>query len=350
MTGRMTSRETHRPATPPYTIRPLEPADEPAVLELLGASLAGGPTGRRTAEFFHWKHVANSFGRSPGLVAEQDGEVIGLRLFLRWEFRAGDQVIRAVRPVDTATHPEHQGRGIFKALTLSALDQLQADTDLVFNTPNEKSMPGYLKMGWQVVGTVPIAIRPVRPITFARQFRAATRGAPSGPPPVCPLPPAASILDRSDELDALVAEVGAGDPRLRTRLSLDYLRWRYVEAPDLDYRVISVDGPGGLAGVAFARARRRGALAELTLSELLVRPGDRRSAGRLLRAATRAGCDHVATHLARGTELSAPGRRNGYLTTSRVGMVLTSRPLRELPANPLDLASWRFALGDLEVF
>ena len=38
--------------------------------------------------------------------------------------------------------------------------------DLIFNTPNEKSLPGYLKMGWTVVGHVPIYVRVRRPVRF----------------------------------------------------------------------------------------------------------------------------------------------------------------------------------------
>ena len=69
----------------------------------------------------------------------------------------------AVRAVDTATDPEFQGRGIFTRLTLEALDELAADgVDFVFNTPNARSRPGYLKMGWQVVGRLAAAVRPTR--------------------------------------------------------------------------------------------------------------------------------------------------------------------------------------------
>ena len=142
-------------------------------------ALGGGPAGTGPAEFFRWKHLENPFGRSFMLVAEADGRIVGLRAFMRWEFVAGDRRFRAVRAVDTATHPDHQGKGIFSRLTLEALDALRDQADFVFNTPNEKSLPGYLKMGWQVVGRVPIRIRVRRPIRFATRARSrcvATRG------------------------------------------------------------------------------------------------------------------------------------------------------------------------------
>ncbi|GGQ93631.1 GNAT family N-acetyltransferase [Kitasatospora griseola] len=339
------------------TYRRLESADVPAVLELLTASLAGGPTGRRSAEFFDWKHRANPFGASPGLVAlAADGRPVGVRLFLRWSWRgAGGREVAAVRPVDTATHPDFQGRGIFRRLTLALLEQVAGEAELVFNTPNGNSLPGYLRMGWRELGRVPVALRVARPMSFARGARAALarRPGPSGPPR-CELPTAADWFAFPDpRLRELLAEralADAAETRLHTVRTAEYLAWRYGAAPGLDYRVVTVERGGELVGLAFGRPRRRGPLAEFTLAELIVRPGDRAAAGRLLRDAAAAGCDHAATHLAPGTEAASAGLRAGCLTAPRTGMVLAARtPAGPLPAEHT-LADWRFSLGDLEVF
>jgi len=97
------------------------------VLDLLGLTLGVGPAGRRPAEFFRWKHLENPFGPSLMLVAEADGRLVGLRAFMRWRFAAGDRQLRAVRAVDTATHPDYQGMGVFSRLTRAALDALDGE-------------------------------------------------------------------------------------------------------------------------------------------------------------------------------------------------------------------------------
>ena len=176
-------------------VRPYRDADEQAVLGLLNDALGGGPAGTRPAEFFRWKHLENPFGRSFMLVAEADGRIVGLRAFMRWEFVAGDRRFRAVRAVDTATHPDHQGKGIFSRLTLEALDSLRDQADFVFNTPNEKSLPGYLKMGWSVVGRVPIRIRVRRPIRFATRARSWRSASELGQVPSSSAAPASELLD-----------------------------------------------------------------------------------------------------------------------------------------------------------
>src|SRR5690606_25693858 len=126
--------------------------DEGAVLGLIEAALGRRPDPRNAA-FFAWKHRENAFGASPAWVAVDGDRVVGFRTLMRWEFDTPEGPVRAVRAVDTATHPDHQGRGIFSALTRRAVEELQNDgVGFVFNTPNDKSRPGYLKMGWREVG------------------------------------------------------------------------------------------------------------------------------------------------------------------------------------------------------
>jgi GNAT superfamily N-acetyltransferase len=168
-------------AAPEVTVRPASEHDLPAIFAVARRSL-GWEDGPATEQHFAWKHFENPFGPSPMWVAEVGERIAGFRTFLRWEFCTGTgEVRRAVRAVDTATDPDFQGRGIFTTLTLGALDELRADgVDFVFNTPNDQSRPGYLKMGWQVIGRLPLAVRPTHLtglVQIARARLPATRGA-----------------------------------------------------------------------------------------------------------------------------------------------------------------------------
>lgn len=333
-------------------IRAATADDEPAILALLGETLAGGPTGERTAAFFRWKHHANPFGRSLALVGDADGRVVGFRTFLRWRFRSGGQVVRAARPVDTATAPDWQGRGVFTRLTRAGVDALADDTEVIFNTPNAASLPGYRKLGWSEVGTVPIQLRVRRPLRFVRHVAAARRAV-GGAPVALRLPAAAHVL-ADPRLGDLLAEADRrdrGDPRLATDRNADMLRWRFAAASGLDYRALAVDGSGGaLAGVAIVRGRRRGPLHETVVADVVVRDGDEATRRRLLRDAVRAGGDHAAAHLPADTALAATGRRLGFVGPPGLGMTLAARALADVPVDVTRLDAWRFALADLEVF
>ena len=335
--------------TLPYVVRPFEATDEDAVLRLLRITLGAGPIGQRTADFFRWKHLENPFGRSLMLVADSGGQIIGLRAFMRWRFDATGQEIRAVRAVDTATHPDHQGRGIFSRLTSEAIDLLRADTDLIFNTPNEKSLPGYLKLGWRIVGRAPVLLRIKHPLRLMRSLSSARDGTLEPSVGQDGSTPSRTSVSWPDQLSGLLA-TDAGSVRLSTSHSLGYLEWRYGPSSPLGY-VTEVERAGdAVLALAVVRSRMRGWLRELSIADLFCAPDRPELGARLLRRiARRAGADHVACSFAAGTPQRGAARRAGFLSFPK-GPVIVAFPLREMSIDPTDPRSWSLSLGDLEIF
>jgi GNAT superfamily N-acetyltransferase len=333
------------------TIRPYRDEDEPAVLALLTRTLGGGPAGARPPEFFRWKHLENPFGRSSMILAEAEGAVVGFRSFLRWSLRSEAGDLRAARAVDTATHPDHQGRGIFSRLTRSAIEQLRGDTDLIFNTPNANSLPGYLKMGWSPVGTMPVRIRVRRPIPFLRSIRRLDGSeTPVRERPHVEAEPAADAMADAGPLAALLA-AEAPDRRIHTPRTVELLRWRYARAPLLGYHAIrSIGTTGGLQGLAIFRVRPRGPLWETTLSELFVPSGEGAIARRLLHEVVGAAdVDHVTCAFPFDSEAGLAARRS-FLPSPK-GLTFVANPLQPgIVPDPTELRSWALSLGDLEVF
>ena len=314
--------------------------DRTAVLALLADSL-GWERDATFAEFFDWKHRRNPFGVSPAWVAVDRDEIVGFRTFLRWEFDDPDgRVRRAVRAVDTATAPAYQGRGVFRLLTTTAVDALTAEgVDFVFNTPNDQSLPGYLRMGWIEVGRLPLEAR-VTNVAGLRRMRKAR--APAGRWPVATdAGTDASTMLADDRVATLLEQLPA--PRgLRTTRTVAYLRWRYG-LPALGYRALSIDDDPA-AGLAVFRLRMRGGAIEAGVSELLAPPGTD-AARRLLRAVRReAGADYVI-------RLGRAGRMlptDGFVPLPRHGPVLTYRPLADASPPPR-LRDLDFRLGDVEL-
>jgi len=332
-----------------YEVRPYTDADEIGVIGLLRDAMGEGPAGERTPAFFRWKHLENPFGRSFMLVAEADGRPIGFRAFLRWRFRAEGRVVEAVQAVDTATHPDHQGRGVFSRLTMEALEALRGDVDLVFNTPNEKSLPGYLKMGWRVVGRIPVNVRVRRPLRFAAGIRSLREGGTTRRgAPVVIADDAASILETPGIEELLAeAELASG---IATARDLQYLRWRYGDPPGLSYHAVLEERGGRVAGIAIFRVRPRAALWEATVLEVIVRQDDIGTARRLLRRLVAAAdVDHLTCRFPSGSAALRAARRTGYLPSSQ-GITFVVNPLSEIEPDPGRLSSWALTLGDVEVF
>jgi len=97
-------------------VREATPDDIPAIVSLLKVSL-GESLMPKSEAFWRWKHVDNPFGKSPVLLACKGDMLIGVRAFMRWEWKRESIIYKSVRAVDTATHPEYYGNGIFKKLT-----------------------------------------------------------------------------------------------------------------------------------------------------------------------------------------------------------------------------------------
>ncbi len=314
--------------------------DHSAILKLCASALGWSDDDPNEA-FFAWKHVGNPVGESPMWIALDGDRVVGVRVFMRWRWRQSDgSIVESVRAVDTATDPEYQGLGIFTDLTLAAVDELTEEgVGFVFNTPNHQSRPGYLKMGWEVVGRVPLSMRILRPsgvtrMTFAnvpaKKWSSLARlGLPSE-----------EAFDDAEGLAALLRS----QPKtnlLSTERTVEFLRWRYWFEP-LGYRVLL---RAGLVedGFSVYRLRERGRAVELTLCDVIVPDGDRR----LCREATAelakiAGGDYLVEVSDR---LVGPGPA---LRVPSAGPILTWRAMT-CACRPR-LADLSLSLGDVELF
>ncbi len=337
--------------------------DLDAVIALAGAALGWDPTEPNGA-WFRWKHLDNPFGASPMWVAEDEAGLVGFRTFLRWELRRGTSVARCVRAVDTATAPAAQGRGIFTELTTVGLDGLAADgVEFVFNTPNQRSRPGYLKMGWQVIGRprttmrvgsvsglarLPQARRPADKFSVPCDVGDAARDAFGGLGPTDGRFGDGGFGEDGfgedgfghDLVGRLVAACRPADRSLSTNRSPAYLAWRYGFAP-LDYRVVV--GPDGIEGgcVVF-RVRHRGSATEVAVAEVLVPGRDPEVEQRLLAEVRRRTRADYLLRIDRGRL-----GRGGFLPLPGQGPVLTWRAVSG--RMPPRLEEWDLSLGDLEL-
>jgi N-acetylglutamate synthase-like GNAT family acetyltransferase len=213
-------------------IREATEKDIREIVSVLKASL-GEKDLSLSEEIWRYKHIDNPFGKSIVLIAEeeeqeQENKIIGVRAFMRWQWCNGETMFSCFRAVDTATHPDYQGRGVFKQLTLKTLKLAKEEgAAFVFNTPNEKSRPGYLKMGWEVAGKLQVAISPAfnsfwkikKEIPdYQINHQSSTR----------------QIEDLCNDWNSKLRGTN-----IYTKKSVDYLKWRYENNPLKSYEVLA---------------------------------------------------------------------------------------------------------------
>ena len=94
--------------------------------------------------WFNWKYLENPYGESYIVFAYENENIAAIRAFWRNDI---DKNL-SYQPCDTAVLKEYRGMGIFSKMTKFALDEV--GDAFIYNFPNENSLPGYLKIGWEI--------------------------------------------------------------------------------------------------------------------------------------------------------------------------------------------------------
>lgn len=311
-------------------VRASKPSDKLAIIKLLKLSLGEGLIKKSTA-IWDFKHEENPFGESHVLLAFDGDLLIGVRALMQWRWQIGTTLWTAYRAVDTATHPSHQGKGIFKKLTLQALDEVaQKGDSFVFNTPNNQSRPGYLKMGWQIVDAIPIAVIPT--LVYAFQFLFSKKKILSN----------SISTSRLEEICNQHNYVLSKKNSIFTPKSAAYLRWRYENNPMQAYTVIS---EGDWYVALYIKKNR-------FFNEIRV-------------VETFSANPKTDSAFIRKAILHYAFSNKGWLITTankkifklclfgKFGPKLTFKPLTQQSTfnnKALDISNWEYSLGDLELF
>ncbi len=309
-------------------IREAISADIPSLIDLLKISL-GESLIPKSEALWNWKHVQNPFGQSPVLIAEEQGEILGVRAFLRWDYCQNGKIIKACRAVDTATHPRHQGKGIFSKLTLEMLEKVKAEqVEVIFNTPNSSSTPGYLKMGWEKWGKLPLKLN----FHFGKTGK--------------------SQIPNSDwtSISTLIHQIETlpdSGPSLKTRLRPGYLNWRYRDSPLFPYHFLS-DGEYYLL---IYRIKEGKMGREFRICDFFTAFDLSPKQIKDLRKNLTAHIQDAGARFSSFSGLTYPQQKVlelGGLPILKIGPMVTLRQLHDhLPPMNQD---WAWSLGDLEVF
>lgn len=330
-------------------IRPATPEDKPAIIQLMKQSL-GESLIPKSEGLWNWKHEQNPFGASYVLVAEEADELIGLRAFMQWRWQWNGKQYRAIRAVDTATHPAHQGKGIFKKLTLQQLQACKEDgVHFVFNTPNDKSKPGYLKMGWVEQGKMPLKFSTQNPVALVyAKFFNKKRFAGEG---IDPTPE----QEWGGEIANLLANYQSQSEHLSTLLSPQYISWRYAVNPLFKYNYFT-DNQNFLL---ITRVKNHSFTKELRLVEFVLLNPKAKPAevNKAIRKQVSQFCKEHSIHL-----ISFSGRQYqiyksyfgwmGFLPVKALGPIVTLKDVNMNEQFPelMNTQNWAYSLGDMELF
>ncbi len=223
------------PADPRFITRAYRPdsdtSDEQAILDLFNRSFPHSP---RSAEHFRWKYRDNPFGSGRiSLTFDGDGRLVGHYAGYSVPFRYDNRDVIAHQIGDTMTDPaiRHIGRGPTSILGRTALHFYEnfCEGQVAFN------------YGFNVANIQKFSLR----------FLRSDRVEPVGYRVRAPLPPISRlerwsrgyqfevVKETTAEWDDLFARA-SGSYRFLVRRDAAYVRWRYLQCPDVPYFVVAV--------------------------------------------------------------------------------------------------------------
>lgn len=237
------------------TLRPAGPADTDALCELIGAVFPDNP--KSDPDVLRWQYWDNPEGHAVSWVAERDGRLVSHLAVLPLPATIAGHPGRLAKPVDLATLPEVQGRGLLGRLAREVFAACaDRDIPITMSLPNVRARGALEKVGVVEVARLRAYVRPLDdqwvgarahlPAALVGLGRRAVFGR---------LPDPAG--DRIDEVPA-----GIDDLEARTRRAhatgvvhhAPWWRWRYLDAP-FDYRVHELREGGRLLAAAASRVR-----------------------------------------------------------------------------------------------
>lgn len=203
-----------------FLIGKLEDTEE--IVTVLKKSLGEGKL-PKSIKIWKYKHFSNPFGESLIIVAKEKGKIIGVRALMRFDWRVNDlEEFKALRAVDTGVLPEYQGIGVFNKMNNMAVEIAQKrGFSFIFNTPNQKSLPGNLKLGWKKVDNINVSIKPLIP-----QFK---KGTQFNMPETNDLRIITNLTNESNRINSR-------RNKILIPKSSEYLRWRYIQNPLQNYQ------------------------------------------------------------------------------------------------------------------
>ena len=330
-------------------LRPATPTDKSAIIDLLKKSL-GESRIPKSELLWNWKHEQNPFGASYVLLAEESNKLIGLRAFMQWQWRWNSKIYKAIRAVDTATDPDHQGKGIFKKLTLHQIGICkQEGVHFVFNTPNEKSKPGYLKMGWVEQGKLPLKFKILRPVSliYSKLFKKdISQDVEDDAPPLQPW---------GSDIINLIPDEWKKNDRLSSNLSRQYISWRYGKNPLFRYDYFT-DHSNFLL---ISRIKKHSFAQELRIVEfILLKPAtdskklNNEMGNQVLKFCTSNNIDFISMSGLQYSLNKSCFQWMGFLPVRALGPSITLKDINmnEQFKDLLPINNWAYSLGDLELF
>ena len=248
-----------------WSIRAYEKGDEKGILELMKAVYPEKKYDReKWMRWWKWRYMDNPAGGSRIWVADHDGKIVGSRSVILVKMKIAGETVTASQNTDLMTHPDYRRQGIFSALEKKSFNQLKEEgIPITYSFPSNMSYPGYMKsreffdtralrtiinplnlenlLKRRIKNKFLLKIYTVIGYLFINIFYTTKK-----PPEVDGL-----TIKKISSFDGRINDFRkniSNDHEIIVVRDKEYLNWRYVDVPDVDYTIYLAEEDGEICG------------------------------------------------------------------------------------------------------
>lgn len=269
-----------------WTMREYTRGDEEGILQLWKETWPQVEVNQESwLKRWYWMYRDNPYGFGKIWLAEYKNKIVGHYALIPRLIKVGSQVIGGALSLQTMTHPDYRRLKIFEKLANRAYDEACKNNILVIlGFPNQYSYPGLInRLRWfEVAGMNGVA----KVINWEKFLKTKTDhrlliylGKFSG-----------TFVDKvfyrqrkkPAEKNLNIIRIHSFDKRINefwqivskkhkiiTVRSKEYLNWRYVSNPTVDYQIYLAEKTGQICGYLVLRSSKLMALKKFTIVDLL---------------------------------------------------------------------------------
>lgn len=355
-----------------WTARPYRESDKKSIFELTNAVFPNREYSYESwLRRWHWFYRENPAGNGVIVVADHDGRIVGHSACVPIRVKIGDTIERTRLGSDAMTHPEYRRQGILTTLAKLKFEELERNGMYInydFAGKGQAASVFAKSFGAETICSAKVLVRPfnwkaVIDSRIKNQVLArisAIGGSTLQKVFYRPLKPRALeglIIHKVGSFDERVNgfwDKVSSDYEIMVVKNQEYLNWRYVTIPDIDYSIYTAEKGGEIYGYIVFRTIQQDTLRlTIVFNILALSPyAAQRLIAKAVEESLKEGSDLIYCSIVAGKKYLSSFRNNGFISVPNAGQGLkiqSSHPdiPKEFLYNP---KNWFLFLGDSDFF
>ena len=252
-----------------WTVREYKKGDENGILELMKAVYPDKKILKESwMKWWKWMFTKSPAGAARIWLADHNGKIAGQYPLIISDMKVGKEIAKVSQNIELMTHPDYRKQGMFITLEKKALEKTAKEgINITIGFPNAAAYPGHIKTGWFDIGSLQIGVKPIHlkkivetgiKNNFLKPFYVffgkliiylIYREKKTIVSDSLKISKVNSFDNRINDF----WEKNSKDYEITTVRKKEYLNWRYVDIPDIDYTIYIAEEKGEIRGYIVLR-------------------------------------------------------------------------------------------------